>query len=95
MLLVAAIIMFPAILQEPGGKLGVAMGMIPFFSPIIMPIRFAASEIPPAELALSFGVLVLSTFLTVWIAARIYRVGILMYGKRPSLREMIRWARET
>ena len=54
-----------------------------------------ASEIPPAEVALSFGVLVLSTFLTVWIAARIYRVGILMYGKRPSVREMIRWARET
>ena len=95
MLLVAAIIMFPAILQDPGGKLGVAMGMIPFFSPIIMPIRYAASEIPPAEVALSFAVLVLSTFLTVWIAARIYRVGILMYGKRPSVREMIRWARET
>ena len=95
MLLVAAIIMFPAILQDPGGKLGVAMGMIPFFSPIIMPIRYAASEIPPAEVALSFAVLVLSTFITVWIAARIYRVGILMYGKRPSVREMIRWARET
>jgi len=95
MLLVAAIIMFPVILQEPGGKLGVAMGMIPFFSPIIMPIRYAASEIPPAELVLSFAVLVLSTFLTVWIASRIYRVGILMYGKRPSVREMIRWAKET
>ena len=95
MLLVAAIIMLPVILQEPGGKLGVAMGMIPFFSPIIMPIRYAASEIPPAEVALSFAVLVLSTFLTVWIASRIYRVGILMYGKRPSIREMLRWARET
>lgn len=95
MLLVVAIIMFPAVLQEPGGKLGVAMGMIPFFSPIIMPTRYAASEIPLTEVALSFGVLVLSTFLTVWIAARIYRIGILMYGKRPSVREMIRWARET
>jgi ABC-2 type transport system permease protein len=95
MLLVAAIILMPAILQEPGGKLGMAMGMIPFFSPIIMPIRYAVSEIPPAEVALSFAVLVLSTFLTVWIAARIYRVGILMYGKRPTMREMIRWARET
>jgi ABC-2 type transport system permease protein len=95
MLLVAAIIMFPAILQEPGGRLGVTMGMIPFFSPIIMPIRYAASEVPPAEVALSLAVLVLSTLLTVWVAARIYRVGILMYGKRPSFREMIRWARET
>jgi ABC-2 type transport system permease protein len=95
MLLVMAIIMFPAILQEPGGKLAVAMGMIPFFSPIIMPIRSAASEVPPMEVALSLAILVLSTFATVWIAARIYRVGILMYGKRPSVREMIRWARET
>jgi ABC-2 type transport system permease protein len=95
MLLVAAIIMFPAILQEPGGKLAVAMGIIPFFSPIIMPIRYAASEVPSTEVALSLAVLVLSTFVTVWVAARIYRVGILMYGKRPSIREMIRWARET
>jgi ABC-2 type transport system permease protein len=95
MLLVAAIIMLPVILQDPGGKLGVVMSLVPFFSPIIMPIRYAASEIPPGELALSFAVLVLSTFLTVWVAARIYRVGILMYGKRPNIRELIRWARET
>ena len=95
MLLVVAIIMFPMILNDPGGKLAVAMGIIPFFSPIIMPIRATASEVPPGELAVSLGVLVLSTLAVVWLASRIYRVGILMYGKRPSLKEMIRWARES
>ncbi len=95
MLLVVAIIMFPMILNDPGGKLAVAMGIIPFFSPIIMPIRATASEVPPGELAISIAVLVLSTFAVVWLASRIYRVGILMYGKRPGLKEMIRWARES
>lgn len=93
MLLVVAIIMFPMILNDPGGTLAVAMGIIPFFSPIIMPIRATASEVPPGELALSLAVLVASTFAVVWLASRIYRVGILMYGKRPTLKEMIRWAR--
>ena len=95
MLLVVAIIMFPMILNDPGGKLAVAMGLIPFFSPIIMPIRATASEVPTGELALSLAVLVVSTFVVVWLASRIYRVGILMYGKRPSLKEMVRWARES
>ena len=95
MLLVVAIIMFPMVLSDPGGKMAVAMGIIPFFSPIIMPIRYTASEVPPGELAVSLAVLVASTFAVVWLASRVYRVGILMYGKRPSLKEMIRWARES
>jgi ABC-2 type transport system permease protein len=95
MLLVVAIIMFPMVLSDPGGKMAVAMGIIPFFSPIIMPIRYTASEVPPGELAVSLAVLVVSTFAVVWLASRVYRVGILMYGKRPSLKEMIRWARES
>ncbi len=95
MLLVVAIVLFPMVLADPSGKAAVAMGIIPFFSPIIMPIRYTASEVPPAELALSLAVLVASTVVVVWVAARIYRVGILMYGKRPSMREMIRWARES
>jgi ABC-2 type transport system permease protein len=95
MLLVVAIVMFPMILADPGGKMAVAMGIIPFFSPIIMPIRYTASEVPPGEVAVSLAVLVVSTFVVVWLASRIYRVGILMYGKRPSIKEMIRWARES
>jgi len=95
MLLVVAIVLFPMVLNDPGGKMAVVMGIVPFFSPIIMPIRATASEVPGSEVALSLAVLAVSTLVVVWIAARIYRVGILMYGKRPNLKEMVRWARES
>lgn len=94
MLLVAAIIVFPVVLQEPSGQLAAAMGLIPFFSPIIMPIRYAVSEVPTEEVLLSLAVLAVSTVAIVWVAGRIYRVGILMYGKRPTVRELLRWVRE-
>jgi len=94
MLLVAAIMVFPMVLNDPSGSTAVAMGLIPFFSPIILPIRFATSEIPIDEVALSLAILAVSTLAVVWIAGRIYRVGILMYGKRPTFAEMLRWARE-
>jgi ABC-2 type transport system permease protein len=92
MLLVAGIIMFPPVLAEPAGTLATVMGLIPFFSPIIMPIRYAASDVPVGELATSVGLLAVVVIGVVWVAARIYRVGILMYGKRPGLRELVRWA---
>jgi ABC-2 type transport system permease protein len=60
-----------------------------------MPIRYAASDVPGPEVALSLGVLAISTVIVVWLAARIYRVGILMYGKRPSIRELLRWVKES
>jgi ABC-2 type transport system permease protein len=95
MLLVVAIILVMPIINDPGGRMAVTMGLIPLFSPIVMPIRLTASEVPPSEVALSIAVLVASTVLVVWIAARIYRVGILMYGKRPNARELLRWARQS
>ncbi len=95
MLLVVGIIMFPPVLAEPGGGLATVMGVVPFFSPIIMPIRYAASDVPTGEVLGSVGILAVTTVAVAWIAARIYRVGILMYGKRPGLRELARWARRT
>lgn len=92
MLLVVAIVLFPVVLNDPGGRLAVTMGLVPFFSPIIMPIRYAAADVPLSEVLLSLGVLLASTLVIVWVAGRIYRVGILMYGKRPSFAELVRWA---
>jgi ABC-2 type transport system permease protein len=92
MLLVAGIIMFPAVLNEPAGTVAMVMGLVPFFSPIIMPIRYAASDVPAGELIASLALLAVVVVAVVWIAARIYRVGILMYGKRPGFRELARWA---
>jgi ABC-2 type transport system permease protein len=95
MLLIPGILVFPAVLNEPSGSLSNVMGLVPFWSPIIMPIRAAASEVPAAEVALSLAVLAVTVAAVVWMAARIYRVGILMYGKRPGIRELVRWARRS
>ncbi len=95
MLLIPGILVFPAVLNEPGGTLSLVMGLVPFWSPIIMPIRFAASDVPAGELGASFVLLAVTVLAVVWVAARIYRVGILMYGKRPGLGELVRWARQS
>ena len=95
MLLIPGILVFPAVLNDPAGSLSHVMGLVPFWSPIIMPIRAAASDVPPAEVAASLAILAVSVVVVVWVAARIYRVGILMYGKRPGLGELVRWARQS
>lgn len=94
-LLVLSILTFPAVLNEPAGELALALAVIPFSSPIIMPIRYAAAEVPGDQIALSVAILAATTLFVVWLASRIYRVGILMYGKRPTLRELVRWARQS
>jgi ABC-2 type transport system permease protein len=95
MLLIPGILVFPAVLNDPAGSLSTVMGVVPFWSPIIMPIRFAASDVPAAELAASLVILAVTVVAVVWLAARIYRVGILMYGKRPGIGELVRWARQS
>ena len=95
MLLIPWILFFPAVLNDPAGRLWRVMGLVPFWSPIIMPIRFAASDVPAGELALSLAILAVTVIGVVWVAARIYRVGILMYGKRPGIGELFRWARQS
>ena len=56
-----------------------------------MPLRLAIGSVPPLHLAASLIALALSCIVAVWVAARIYRVGLLMYGKRPTMKEMARW----
>jgi len=87
--------MMIGILNDPGGRIATIMGLIPFFSPIAMPVRWAAAPVPLSELILSMAILAATVVGITWVAGRIYRVGILMYGKRPSLREVIRWVGTT
>jgi len=93
MLLVASFISMFAMLNDPGSTLSVTLSLIPFSSPIAMPVRWAAGNLPVGEVVLSLGILVVSILGVTWVAARIYRVGILMTGKRPSLKELVRWVR--
>ena len=95
MVLIPGILVFPAVLNDPAGSLSTVMGLVPFWSPIIMPIRAAAADVPAGEVAASLAVLAVTVVAVVWVAARIYRVGILMYGKRPGVGELVRWARQS
>jgi ABC-2 type transport system permease protein len=95
MLLVVSFVMFPVVVRNPNSHMAVALTMIPFFSPILMVLRIALESPPLWQILLSFGLLAATTVLMVYLSAKIYRVGVLMYGKRPSLVEMIRWLRYT
>jgi ABC-2 type transport system permease protein len=93
MLLVIGFLCLQAINNDPRGGTAQAMTMVPFWSPILMPVRYVLGGATLGEVALSLGILALSTALVVRAAAKIYRVGVLLYGKRPSVRELIRWLR--
>ncbi len=80
-----------ALIKDPSGPLGVTMSYIPFFAPFTMPVRWSLTSVPPMELAVSLALMVVTLLACVWLAARIYRTGILMYGKKPSWRELWRW----
>ena len=92
---VAAFLLFNIILRDPSSSLSVGLSMIPFFAPILMMLRIAMQTPPFWQIALSIGISLLTTAAVVYFAARIYRVGILMYGKRPSLVELVRWMKYT
>ena len=81
------------IFKDPTGGIGVPMSIIPFFSHLAMPVRWSLSEVPPMQLVLSLTLGVLALLGVTWIAARIYRTGILMYGKKPTFGEIFRWLR--
>ena len=79
-------------MNNPDGPLAFWCSMIPFTSPIVMMVRLPF-DIPVWELALSFALLFTTAILIIWFSAKIYRVGILMYGKKPSIKEMIKWVK--
>ena len=90
-LLVATAIFINPILINPTSTLATVMSLLPFSAPIIMPLRLSLGSVPWYELAISLVGVLLACWGATWLAARIYRVGLLMYGKRPTLREMGRW----
>jgi ABC-2 type transport system permease protein len=79
------------VLLNPTGRMAQILSLLPFSSPIIMPTRMGVTAVPAWELAACLVILVVSCIGAVWIAARIYRIGLLMYGKRPTFRELGRW----
>jgi ABC-2 type transport system permease protein len=91
MMLIASIVFLQPILLAPSSTMAQVLTWLPFSAPIVMPLRMTVTPIPPLEIASVLLVLALSSAGAIWISARIYRVGMLMYGKKPSFRELGRW----
>jgi ABC-2 type transport system permease protein len=88
--LILAFILIQPIMENPDGPLAFWTSIIPFTSPVIMMVRLPFG-VATWELALSMGVLILSFILTTYLAGKIYRTGILMYGKKTSYKELWKW----
>ena len=80
-------------IQNPDGPLAFWCSMIPLTSPIVMMVRLPF-DVPSWQIALSIVLLYASFIGAVWVSGKIYRVGILMYGKKVNLKELLRWIRQ-
>ncbi|HET9182205.1 MAG TPA: ABC transporter permease [Candidatus Angelobacter sp.] len=89
--LIAALAVMVGVAQMPSSPLAIWCSMIPFTSPLIMFMRIAVQTPPLWQIGLSVALLVGTIYVLVLLCAKIYRVGILMYGKRPTLPEMVKW----
>jgi len=89
-LILSVYIGFFTVVNDPHGSVAVIFSMIPLTSPIVMLMRIPFG-VPWWQIAISVSLLFATFFLVVWFAAKIYRVGILMYGKKPTWKELYRW----
>ncbi len=91
-LVLAVYVGLVAVMKDPHGPIAVAFSIIPLTSPIVMLMRIPFG-VPIIQIVVSLVLLILNFLLFVWLAAKIYRVGILMYGKKPSYKEIYKWMR--
>jgi len=93
-LVVVPIVFVMQVIQDPTSTLAVTLSLIPFFSPILMFARAAGGGAPMWQIGISFLLMGVTVVAVAWVAGRIYKVGILMAGKRPTLPELWRWVKE-
>jgi ABC-2 type transport system permease protein len=79
------------VITNPNGPVARIISLIPFCTPLIMYLRISLATPPAWEIALSIALMMVTIYAILWVASRIYRVGILMYGKKPNLPEILRW----
>ncbi len=84
---------FPSLMNNPNGGVAIFASLFPLTSPLAMFLRTSMGQPPGWQVALSIVLLIASTLLIAWVAGRVYRVGILMYGKKPTIPEIVRWVR--
>jgi ABC-2 type transport system permease protein len=93
-LLLAALYMAFAVIRGPNSSFAFWVSMIPFFSPITMMVRIVGQTPPAWQILLSLGIDTITVLGLLWLASRIYRIGMLMYGKRATIPEVMRWVRQ-
>jgi ABC-2 type transport system permease protein len=92
-LVVAFYLAFP-VMRSPDSPFAFWVSMIPFFAPITMLMRVVVQTPPFWQIALSLAIGFATVVLLLWLASRVYRVGMLMYGKRATIPEMLKWIRQ-
>lgn len=90
---VLPMMLIPIAMQAPDAPVVTVLSLLPFFSPIWMPIRIASGDVPIWQSVVAVTLLVAATLLLAWLAGKIFRMGLLMKGKRPNLPEIARWLR--
>jgi ABC-2 type transport system permease protein len=93
--LIVPIALAPMIMMNPNSSAAVILSLIPFFTPILMFMRITVLMPPALEIAASILIMIFTIILMIWLTSRIYRVGILMYGKRPTAAELLKWIRRS
>ncbi|HEU4698283.1 MAG TPA: ABC transporter permease [Gemmatimonadales bacterium] len=91
--IMAGLFLMFQLIGDPSGGLARTLTFVPPFAPFVVPVRYSVSPLPAGTLLLSTATMVVGILVAVWLAARIYRVGILSYGKKPTLAELARWVR--
>ncbi|MDQ1639605.1 MAG: type transport system permease protein [Pyrinomonadaceae bacterium] len=94
-LLVAALLMASPVIRSPNSSFAFWMSMFPFFSPITMLVRIVSQTPPVWQILLSLTIGVVTVVLLLFLASRIYRIGMLMYGKKASIPEVVRWIKQS
>ena len=86
-----SMLMLMPVVTNPNSLMSRIVSQIPFCAPLLMDLRISISMPQPWEIALSIVLILVTIYAVLWISSRIYRVGILMYGKKPNLPEILRW----
>ncbi len=95
MFLVVPLVLMMYILNQPDAPLSVALSLFPFFTPMLMFLRMTLTQVPAIELAASVVLMSAAIVASAWIVGKVYRVGILMHGSKPKLKDLWRWIRES
>jgi ABC-2 type transport system permease protein len=84
-------VMIVPLVRAPNSLLSTVASLVPFCSPLLMNARLSLTDVPMWQVGLSMVLMTLTIVAILWVSSRIYRVGILMYGKKPNLPEILRW----